>query len=191
MSAEDRSLGSVLWRERWRLAAWMAPAVLASAIAHQALLPLAATLSEARASLGALKENTYEASWLDSTQAALQEETALLKAFYASRRTSLSSDSSVQTAVDRIRALAQKSGIEVIKTTPVLGRADSLGLLKVKVEGYSRFPALLDFFQVLRGGHPDLFLEEMLVRQGGERSGNRLETSLILHTYSEDVEALR
>ena len=44
--------------------------------------------------------------------------------------------------------------------------------------------SLTGFFAALRSGHPDLFLEEMLVRQGGERAGGRLETSLVLHAYS-------
>jgi hypothetical protein len=42
----------------------------------------------------------------------------------------------------------------------------------------------MDFFTTLRGGHPDLFLEEMLIRQGGERLGGRLEALLVLQTYS-------
>lgn len=184
-------LGTLIARERWRLASWIGAASLAVLFAHQGILPLAERLSEARSELALLKENTYEASWLDSTQAALREEVELLKAFHASRRASLSSDSSVQSAVDRIRALAQASGIEVIKTTPVLAHADSLGVLKVKVEGYSRYPGLMDFFSVLRRGHPDLFLDGMLIRQGGERAGGRLETLLVLKTYSEDREALR
>lgn len=185
------SPAALLWRERWRLAAWLGPVLLVAAFAHQALLPLAADLSAARAALAGLRENTYEAAWLDSTQAALEAETALLRTFHASRRAALASDSSVQAATDRIRALAQRSGIEVIKTTPMLARSESLGVLKVKVEGYSRFPDLVAFFRTLRRGHPDLFLEEMLVRQGGERAGNRLEASLILHTYSEGRRALR
>ncbi len=179
------SLAALLWRDRWTAAAWVGPALLAAVFAHQVLLPLAARHTETQAALATLRENTYEAGWLDSTQAALTEETALLKAFHDSRRASLSRDSSVQSATDRIRALAQGSGIEVIKTTPVLARSDSLGVLKVKVEGYSRFADLQAFFKVLRKGHPDLFLEEMQIRQGGERSGNRLETSLVLHTYAE------
>lgn len=180
----ESHVGAVLAREKWRLASWVIPALLAVAFAHQILLPLAGRLAEARGRLASLRENTYVPAWLDSTQASLAAERDLLKAFHASRRASLTTDSSVQGTVDRIRALAQRSGIEVIKTTPVLASADSLGLLKVKVEGYARFSGLLDYFAVLRGGHPDLFLEEMLLRQGGERSAGRLEASLILHTYS-------
>lgn len=179
------------WRDRWRLASWVVPALLVVVFAHQALLPMASRLTEARGRLYALKENTYESTWLDSTQAALREEAGLLKAFHDSRRAALARDSSVQSAVDRIRALAQTSGIEVIKTTPVIARADSLGLLKVKVEGYCRYPGLIGFFAELRGNHPDLYLDEMLIRQGGERSGGRLETSLVLHAYSEKREVLR
>ena len=166
---EDRT-GS----ERWRLASWVGSTLLAVVVAHQAVLPLAGRLSEARAALTVLKENTYEAGWLDSTQADLRAETELLREFHASRRAALAPDSSVQYVVDRIRSLAQKSGIEVIKTTPTLAQADSLSLLKVKVEGYARFQGLTGFFAALRSGHPDLYLEEMLVRQGGERAGGRL-----------------
>lgn len=179
------------WRDRWRLASWVVPALLVVVFAHQALLPLAARLMEARARLSSLRENTYESSWLDSTQAALRDEVELLKAFHASRRAALAKDSSVQATVDRIRALAQRSGIEVTRTTPVLARADSLGLLKVKVEGFARYPALTGFFAELRGSHPDLFLDGMLIRQGGQRSGGRLEASLVLHAYSESRRALR
>lgn len=176
---EDRA-GS----ERWRLVSWVGSTLLAVLFAHQALLPLAGRLTEARASLAALKENTYESAWLDSTQASLRSETRLLREFHAARRAALAPDSSVQYTVDRIRALVQKSGIEVIKTTPALAKADSLSLLKVKVEGYARFGGLMDLFAALRAGHPDLFVEEMLIRQGGERAGGRLETALVLHAYS-------
>jgi hypothetical protein len=93
--------------------------------------------------------------------------------------------------VDRIRGLAQKSGIEVIKTTPTVGRADSLGLLKVRLEGFARHKGLLDFFVELRDSHPDLYLDEMLIRQGGERSGGRLESVLVLHSYAARHGALR
>lgn len=183
--------GAIIAQERWRLASWIGVAALAMAFAHYAILPLAARLTEARAELSALRVNTYEKSWLDSTQSALTTEVDLLKEFHAARKGALSADSSVQAAVDRIRALAQKAGIEVIKTTPVLAKSDSLHLLKVKLEGYARFPGLMDFFTTLRGGHPDLFLEEMLIRQGGERSAGRLEATLVLHTYSEKREVMR
>lgn len=182
---------SAFRRDRWRLAAWAGPAALLVVFAHQALLPLAERLAESRSKLAALRENTYEASWLDSTHAALKAETDLLAAFQASRKAALSSDSSVQAAVDRIRALAQGSGIEVIKTTPALARADSLGVLKVRLEGFARFPGLQRFFATLRRGHPDLYVEEMLIRQGGERSGGRLEGVLVVHTYTRDLEAFR
>lgn len=187
----EGGMAGLIWRERWRLGAWVVPAVMAVFFAHHVLLPLAGRLGEARAGLSALKENTYESSWLDSTQAALREEAMLLKAFHASRRAALASDSSVQAAVDRIRALAQGSGIEVIKTTPIISRVDSLALLKVRVEGYARYSGLLDLFSVLRKDHPDLYLDEMLIRQGGERAGGRLETLLELHAYSEVPGAMR
>jgi hypothetical protein len=176
---EDRVGG-----ERWRLASWVGSTLLAVLIAHQAVLPLAGRLAAARSALTALKENTYEAAWLDSTQANLRADTELLREFHAARRAALAPDSSVQYAVDRIRGLAQKSGIEVIKTTPALAKADSLSLLKVKVEGYARYQGLMEFFAALRASHPDLFLEELLIRQGGERAGGRLEASLVVHAYS-------
>lgn len=187
----EGGIAGVIWRERWRLGAWVVPALLAVVFAHQVLLPLAGRLGEAKVGLSALKENTYESSWLDSTQAALQEETLLLKAFHASRRAALASDSSVQAAVDRIRALAQGSGIEVIKTTPIISRVDSLTLLKVRIEGYARYSGLIGLFADLGRNHPDLFLDEMLIRQGGDRAGGRLETLLELHAYSEGAGALR
>lgn len=187
----DGALASVVRDERWRLAAWLGPVVLAVVFAHQVLLPLAARHAEARARLADLKENTYEAAWLDSTQAALRADVEDLKAFQASRRAALAADSSVQAAVDRIRGLAQASGIEVIKTTPAVARADSLGLLKVRLEGYARYGGLTRFFATLRGSHPDLYVEEMLVRQGGERAAGRLETALVVHAYSRDGEGFR
>jgi hypothetical protein len=170
--------------DRWRLASWLGSALLAVLFANQALLPLAHRLTDARTELTELKENTYVAAWLDSTQSVLRAETALLREVHAARSAALAPDSSVQYSVDRIRALAQKSGIEVIKTTPALAKAEHLSLLKVKVEGYARFPGLMAFFAALRADYPDLFLEEMLIRQGGERASGRLETSLVLHAYS-------
>lgn len=191
MSGFQTVLENRVGSERWRLASWAGSALLAVLFAHQAVLPMARRLADARAELTVLKENTYEAAWLDSTQSDLRAETALLREFHASRRAALAPDSSVQYSVDRIRALAQKSGIEVIKTTPALAKADSLSLLKVKVEGYARFQGLMEFFAALRAGYPDLFLEEMLIRQGGERSGGRLEASLVLHGYSTERGGLR
>lgn len=187
----DSSAVSALRRDRWRLAAWIGPAALLVVFAHQALLPLATRLAEARARLAILRENTYEASWLDSTHAALKAETDLLAAFQASRQAALASDSSVQAAVDRIRALAQGSGIDVIKTTPAIARADSLGVLKVRLEGFMGYAGLQRFFASLRRGHPDLYVEEMLIRQGGERSGGRLEGVLVVHSYTRHPEAFR
>jgi hypothetical protein len=187
---ESSAPGSLPAQERWRLATWVGAAALIVAFAHQFILPLAERLTESRAELSALRENTYEKSWLDSTQGALAADVELLKEFHAARMGSLSADSSIQAAVDRIRALAQKHGVEVIKTTPVLAKADSLRLLKVKVDGYVRFPGLMSFFSTLRSGHPDLFLEEMLIRQGGERTGGRLEATLVLHTYGLNTAAL-
>ena len=151
--------------------------------AHQVILPMATRLRDARSQLAVLRENTYETAWLDSTRAALQGEVEALTAFRASREGALNRDANVQATVDRIRGLAQKSGFEVIKTTPILAKSDSLRLLKVRIEGYSRYPGLLDFFTTLKREHGDLFPEEMLVRQGGERSGGRLEGHLTLHVY--------
>jgi hypothetical protein len=152
---------------------------------------MAARQQEAAKRLSLLRENIYEEAWLDSTQAALRSDVDQLREFHRSRRAALARDSSVQSAIDRIRGLAQKSGIEVIKTTPTLGRADSLGLLKVRLEGFARHKGLLDFFVELRASHPDLYLEEMLIRQGGDRSGGRLESVLVLHSYAAQQGAFR
>lgn len=187
----EGGLGTAFWKARWSFACWAGPALLLAAFAHQVILPLAARQKEAGDRLAVLRENIYEEAWLDSTQAALRADVELLRDFHRSRRDALARDSSVQAAIDRIRGLAQKSGIEVIKTTPAVGRADSLGLLKVRLEGFTRHKSLLDFFVELRDSHPDLYLEEMLIRQGGDRSGGRLESVLVLHSYSLRQEALR
>jgi hypothetical protein len=106
-----------------------------------------------------------------------------LKAFKRAREGALNRDNSVQATVDRVRALAQASGIEVIKTTPILGKADSLGLLKVRIEGFARYGGLIEFFARTRKGNPDLFPEEMVIRQGGERAAGRLDAILVIHAY--------
>ena len=174
---------SRIWEDRFRIAAWIMPAILVVVFAHQIILPMATRLRDARSQLASLRENTYEPAWLDSTRAALKDEVDALTAFRASREGALNGDASVQTTVDRIRGLAQKSGFEVVKTTPILAKSDSLRLLKVRIEGFSRYPGLLDFFSTLKREHGDLFPEEMLVRQGGERAGGRLEGHVVLHVY--------
>lgn len=172
-----------IWEDRFRIAAWIMPAVLAVVFAHQVLLPMAFRLRDARSELAALRENTYEPAWLDSTESSLKGDVEALAAFRASRESALNRDANVQATVDRIRGLAQKSGFEVVKTTPSLAKSDSLRLLKVRIEGFSRYSGLLDFFATLKKEHDDLFPEEMLIRQGNERSGGRLEGHLVLHVY--------
>ncbi len=172
-----------LWEERWRLATFLVPAILIVLFANRAVRPLAAKLKEVSTQLDVMRENTYEASWLDSTQAALKGEVGLLGTFKTQREAALTTDGSIQTTVDRIRTLAQKAGIEVTKTTPILSRAEPLRLLKVRMEGFTRYPGLLQFFDILKASHPDLFLEEMSIRLGGERADGKLESHLILNVY--------
>jgi hypothetical protein len=176
-------LAGRLWEDRWRIAAWILPAALIVAVARQSLLPLAERLRDARGQIAALRENRYEAAWLDSTKTALGREVDALAAFKKAREGALNRDSSVQATVDRVRGLAQAAGIEVVKTVPILGKADSLGLVKVRIEGFARYESLLRFFALARAKHPDLFTEEMVVRQGGERSAGRLDAALTLYAY--------
>lgn len=172
-----------IWEDRWRILAWVVPACLLVVFADKAALPLAVKLRDAHSQLAALRENTYEPAWLDSTKRDLQKDVDALKAFRDSREGALNRDSSVQATVDRVRRLAQANGVEVVKTTPILARADSLRLLKVRIDGFSRYPALVALFKSLRKDHPDLFPEEMLIRQGGERTDGRLESQLVIHVY--------
>lgn len=179
----DAGFAARLWEDRWRILAWILPAALIAVFADRAVLPMAGRLRDAHAQLAMLRENTYEAAWLDSTRDALSSEVRALREFRDSREGALNRDSSTQATVDRIRRLAQASGMEVVKTTPILAREDSLRLLKVKIEGYSHYPGLLALFRDLREGHPDLFPEEMILRQGGDRSSGRLEGQLVIHAY--------
>lgn len=172
-----------LWEERWRIAAYIVPAILIVFFANRAVLPLATRLRDVSGQLEAMRENTYESSWLDSTQSALKREVGVLKAFKTQREQALTTDGSIQITVDRIRSLAQKAGIEITKTTPILSRAEPLRLLKVRMEGYTHYAGLLQFFDTLKSDHPDLFLEEMSVRLGGERADGKLESHLILNVY--------
>ncbi len=130
-----------------------------------------------------LKQNTYETAWLDSTQASLNAQVAALREFKASRNSALSPDSGLQSTIDRVRGLAQQCGIEIIKTTPVLTRVDSLRLVKVRLEGLTKYPGLMAFFESLHSKHPDLFIDEISVKQGGERGDGRLETHLSVGLY--------
>lgn len=171
------------WEDRWRIAAWILPAVLIIAVARLSLLPLAQRLKESRVQVALLRENRYVPAWLDSTKATLARDVEVLAAFRQAREGSLNRDSNVQATVDRIRGLAQGAGMEVLKTTPVLGKADSLGLLKVHIEGYARYESLMRFLGQLRSDHPDLFPEEMSVRQGGEHAGGRLDAALTVYVY--------
>jgi hypothetical protein len=172
-----------LWEDRWRIGAWILPAALLAVFANQALLPLAKRLGSVRAQVAGLRENRYEPAWLDSTRASLAKDVDALAAFKSARESALNRDSSVQATVDRIRGLAQTSGIEVVKTTPILGRADSLRVLKVRIEGFSRYPSVMDFFAKLKRHHEDIFPEEMVIRQGGDRSNGRLEATLVLMVF--------
>jgi hypothetical protein len=177
-----------VWEDRWRLGTCLLPALMIVAFAHFAVLPMARHLRDLNGQLALLRQNTYTTAWLDSTQKALSQQVGSLTAFRASRESALNTDSSIQGTVDRIRGLAQKSGIEVTKTTPILGRAEPLRLLRVKIEGYSPYSGLMNLFDTLRTNHPDLFLEEMLIRQGGERADGRLESQLILNVYDRKLE---
>jgi len=172
-----------LWEDRWRIAAWILPALLILAVARLSLLPLAERLRDTRAQVTLLRENRYVPAWLDSTKAALTRDVEALSAFKKARENSLNRDSNVQATVDRIRGLAQTVGMEVVKTTPVLGKADSLGLLKVRIEGNARYESLNRFFALIKANHPDLFPEEMVVRQGGEHSSGRLDAALTVYVY--------
>ncbi|MBW8887443.1 MAG: hypothetical protein JF616_06750 [Fibrobacteres bacterium] len=172
-----------LWEDRWRIAAWILPALMILAVARLSLLPLAERLRDARAQVALLRENRYVPAWLDSTKAALSGDVEALSAFKKARENSLNRDSNVQATVDRIRGLAQGAGMEVVKTTPVLAKADSLDLLKVRIEGNARYESLSRFFTLIKASHPDLFPEEMVVRQGGEHSPGRLDASLTVYVY--------
>jgi hypothetical protein len=177
-----------LWEDRWRILSWILPAFLIVAVVQRSLLPLAERLRDARGQIASLRENRYEPAWLDSTRNALQRDVSALAAFKKAREGALNRDSSVQATVDRVRGLAQSSGMEVVKTTPILAKADSLGLLKVRIEGFARYPALLKFFSRARAEHPDLFPEEMSLRQGRERSEDKLDAVLNVYVYSRRAE---
>jgi hypothetical protein len=177
------SKSTPLWEDRWRIAAWVLPALLILAVARLSILPLAERLRDSRAQVAVLRENRYVPAWLDSTKAALSRDVEALSAFKKARENSLNRDSNVQATVDRIRGLAQSAGMEVVKTTPVLAKADSLGLLKVRIEGNARYESLNRFFALVKSNHPDLFPEEMVVRQGGERYPGRLEAALTVYVY--------
>jgi hypothetical protein len=172
-----------LWEDRWRILAWLLPAVLLVIFADRACLPLAARLRSVNAQMESLRENTYVPAWLDSTREALLSDVEALKAFKASREAALNRDSSVQSSVDGIRRLAQAAGMEVVKTTPILAKADSLKLLKVRIDGYSPYSGLVALFAELKKNHPDMFTEEMLIRHGGERAAGRLEAQLTIYVY--------
>jgi hypothetical protein len=187
----ENGIAARLWEDRFRIAAWVFPALLLTVFAHQALLPLATKLRDARGQLAMLRENTYEPAWLDSTRSALRQDVAALTDFQVSREGALNRDASVQSTIDRIRRLAQASGFEVVKTTPSLAKADSLRLLKIRIEGFSHYPGLLDLFTRLHREHPDLYPEEMMIRQGGERAAGRLEGHLVLHAYDRRKGALQ
>ncbi len=172
-----------IWEDRWRILGWVLPAVLLVGFADRVALPLATRLRDADTQLELLRENTYVPAWLDSTRASLRAEVEALKTFQASREGALNRDSNVQTTVDGIRRLAQGAGMEVVKTTPILAKADSLRLLKIRIEGFSRYPGLMGLFGALKKNHPDLFPEEMLIRQGGDRADGRLEAQLTINVY--------
>ncbi|HKP97692.1 MAG TPA: hypothetical protein VJ385_18265 [Fibrobacteria bacterium] len=179
----EHGLPTRIWEDRWRILAWVLPACLLVLFADRVALPLAVRLRDSRSQLASLRENTYEPAWLDSTRDALRKDVEALRAFQVSREGALNRDSSIQATVDRVRRLAQGSGMEVVKTTPILAKADSLRLLKVRIEGFSRYAGLMELFRVLKDGHPDLFPEEMLIRQGGDRADGRLEGQLVIHVY--------
>ncbi len=175
--------GYRIWEDRWRIAAWLIPCIILTSFANFVVLPLAEHLTRTKAKITELQENIYEAAWFDSTQRSLESEVKLLKDFKASRESALTADSSIQTSIDKVRSLAQHAGIEITKTTPILSRAESLRLLKLQVEGYTRYTDLLEFFDALQLHHPDIFLEEMLLRKNGERVDSRLEAHLVLYEY--------
>ena len=178
------TLVSKIFADRWRIATKVFPALLITLFGAKGVLPLAQYLHGISDQGSVLRENTYESAWLDSTKKALGTEVEILRAFQSTRELALNSDSNIQTTIDRIRGLAQAAGVEVTKTTPILSRAEPLTMLKVKIEGFTQYSGLMHFFATLQVGHSDLFLEEMMIRQGGERANGRLESQLILNVYS-------
>lgn len=172
-----------IWENRWRIAAWLVPCIILTGFANLVVIPLAEHHMATKVKITELQQNIYEAAWFDSTQRSLEGDVKLLKDFKAARESALTLDSSIQTSIDRIRSLAQHTGMEITKTTPILSRAESLRMLKVQVEGYARYTDLVEFFNTLRLHHPDIFLEEMLLRQNGERADSRLETHLVLYEF--------
>ena len=173
----------LIWKERWKITSILFPTLALILFAHFALLPLANKVHQIKREKFLLKENIYTPVWLDSMELGLKKEFEILQSFQTQRTDALSKDSSVQITVDRIRSLAQSVGIEITKTTPTLIRAEPLREIKVKLEGYTRYPNLLQLFDTLKINHPDLFLEEMTLRSNNENGSGKLEAHLLINVY--------
>ncbi len=157
---------------------WLAPAAVLYLFLRFAVPALAENLSAAENELARLTENTYEKPWLDSTESRLRDDVARLQEFAASRKKSLPTEASTQYVVDRLRTLAEESGMEVLRTLPALGKAGELQRIQVRLEGLADYPQIHSLLSRMHGEFPDLYVEELSLRT----TERRLETSL--HVFS-------
>ncbi len=176
-------LFSMLILNRWKIALHLLPILLILGMAHFLALPLIQKYAKLQNDFQSLQENKLESQWLDSTENALQKDVALFQKFKFAKIRALNSDSNIQETIDHIRNLAQKTGFDVLKTTPTMIQAEPLNSLKLRIEGPVAYPSLIELFDSLHLNHPDLFLEEMLVKKTSDRSDGKLEAHLTLQIF--------
>ncbi len=176
-------LFNILLLNRWKIALHLVPILLILGMAHYLALPLIQSFAKLQNEFHSLQENKLERSWLDSTENALHQDVDAFKKFKEAKIKALNSDSNIQETIDHIRNLAQKTGFDVLKTTPTMVQAEPLNSLKLRIEGPVAYPSLMELFDSLHLNHPDLFLEELLVKRAGDRFSGKLEAHLTLQIF--------
>jgi hypothetical protein len=135
--------------------------------------------------LKALRANVYRQDWLDSANASLRLEVETLRDFHRQIRRALSPETRDEAISDPLRRGAQAAGCEVLRLSASRDSAGGLRRLRMRLEGRGDFDALLRLFRDWRENHPEVYVDEALIRKasgGGQKL--TLQISLAVHLDS-------
>jgi hypothetical protein len=167
------------------LAVALLPAGLFIALLQGPMLALASKRLDRQAELKALRANVYRQDWLDSANASLRLEVETLRDFHRQIRRALSPETRDEAISDPLRRGAQAAGCEVLRLSASRDSAGGLRRLRMRLEGRGDFDALLRLFRDWRENHPEVYVDEALIRKasgGGQKL--TLQISLAVHLDS-------
>jgi len=168
------------YANRFKSALWLIPVLIAGAFAHLIVIPLAEKTIELRMTTVKLSSHKYEKAWLDSVNAALEFKVKKLSAHLHELKSRTISPKEIEGAADHIRNILTQSGVDVIKSSPVLIDDPDLSILTVTFQGTTNFDNLMNFFEVLKNDFSQYSIERMTVR----KSRGILNYSMIFRIFS-------